>query len=80
MARTPIAAALSRIVSSVAGSMQGEPGTPAAGPARRTVLKGAGALAAGLAVPAVTASPATRLPHVVVPRHGSSWAEPGWPV
>ncbi len=58
MARTPLAQALSRIASSVAGSMQGEPGTPAAGPARRTVLKGAGALAAGLAVPGVTAGPA----------------------
>lgn len=61
MARTPIAAALSRIVSSVAGSMQ-EQDTARTGPDRRTVLKGAGALAAGLAAPVVTALPARAAP------------------
>lgn len=49
MARTPIASALRTIASSVAA---GE-----TGPTRRGVLKGAGALAAGLALPAAAATP-----------------------
>ena len=61
MARTPIAAALSRIVSSVAGSTKGQDAART-GPDRRTVLKGAGALAAGLAAPVVTALPARAAP------------------
>ena len=50
--------------------MQGEPGTAAAGPARRTVLKGAGALAGGLAVPEGTA--ATALPAHAAPPGGGA--------
>lgn len=50
MARTPVASALRAITSSVAAE--------GAGPSRRNVLKGAGALAAGVAVPLAAAPPA----------------------